>query len=106
MKYLALSLVLCALYSMSHGQCFFKQVPPDATFCKDDVDDTWHPVGSNWRNSQCMDCSCGGCCAAYSTPRSFPEDCVSVFDQQACEYIVHKRNNPSIRCEIYAAVGK
>lgn len=34
------------------------------THCKDDKDNTWHAVGSSWRNSQCMDCDCGGCCTA------------------------------------------
>lgn len=42
----------------------------------------------------------------YSTPRLFPDDCVSVFDKVACEYIVHKKDNPIILCPIYAAVGK
>ncbi|KAM9360639.1 uncharacterized protein ABDE67_001250 [Symphorus nematophorus] len=47
-------------------------------------------------NAQCM----------YSTPRQFPDDCVSVFDPEACEYIVHKRDDPTVRCPIYGAVGK
>jgi len=76
------------------------------THCQDDVDKTWHPVGSSWRNSECMDCDCGGCCDAYSTPKQFPDDCVSVFDQEACVYRVHKKDDPTVECPIYAAVGK
>ncbi|XP_059192840.1 beta-microseminoprotein-like [Centropristis striata] len=106
MKYLVLALLLCALASLSNAECFGKAVEAGATHCQDDVDQTWHAVGSKWRNSACMDCSCVGCCSAYSTPRSFPDDCVSVFDSQNCEYVVHKRNNPKERCPIYGAVGK
>ncbi|CAJ1068613.1 unnamed protein product [Xyrichtys novacula] len=107
MKYLALALVLCGLSSVTNAQCYQKPPNPDhMTHCRDDVDLTWHPVGSSWRNSKCMDCTCGGCCAGYSTPRSYPEDCVSVFNPVACEYVVHKRNNPSELCPIYGAVGK
>ncbi|XP_029137589.1 beta-microseminoprotein [Labrus bergylta] len=106
MKCVALSLMLCALLSMSNAQCYSKALKPGMTHCQDDTDMTWHAVGSNWRNSECMDCSCSGCCAAYSTPRSFPDDCVSVFDPVACEYKVFKRNNPTVQCMIFGAVGK
>uniref|UniRef100_A0A8C6L640 Beta-microseminoprotein n=1 Tax=Nothobranchius furzeri TaxID=105023 RepID=A0A8C6L640_NOTFU len=77
----------------------------DQTSCQDDVDMTWHPLGSHWRNSKCMDCDCSSCCAAYSTPTQFPSDCVAVFDPTACEYIVHKKNDPSEICPVFAAVG-
>ncbi|XP_036955345.1 beta-microseminoprotein-like [Acanthopagrus latus] len=106
MKYLALALLLCALLSLSNAQCFHQVLKPGATHCQDDADGTWHPVGSSWRNSNCMDCTCEGCCYAYSTPKSFPSDCVSVFDSVACKYIVHKRDDPSVLCPIYGAVGK
>lgn len=46
------------------------------------------------------------CNCRYSTPKSFPSDCVSVFDSVACKYIVHKRDDPSVLCPIYGAVGK
>uniref|UniRef100_A0A3Q3VVV4 Beta-microseminoprotein-like n=1 Tax=Mola mola TaxID=94237 RepID=A0A3Q3VVV4_MOLML len=105
-KYLLLALLICALLSLSSAQCYGKPVDPDMTHCKDDVDNTWHAVGSSWRNSECMDCSCRGCCSAYSTPMVFPDDCVKVFDSKACEYIVHKKNDPTVLCPIYAAVGK
>lgn len=162
------------------------------THCQDDVDKTWHTIGSTWRNSACMDCSCGSCCDAwvhiysrtlmldkilkpmigtsrgccinkgygsfkpsaftacfnhtlpkrstlarlkfwgklfgvipltnnvksplllmcilfycrYSTPKSFPDDCMAEFDQQACKYKVFKKNDPSVQCPILSAVGK
>ncbi|XP_041794012.1 beta-microseminoprotein-like [Chelmon rostratus] len=106
MKYLAVTLLLCALVSMANAYCFTMAVKPGMTHCQDKVDETWHAVGSTWRNSECMDCTCSGCCTAYSTPRQFPEDCVSVFDSEACEYKVHKKGDPSVQCPIYAAVGK
>ncbi|KAF7665656.1 hypothetical protein LDENG_00136050 [Lucifuga dentata] len=53
-----------------------------------------------------MDCSCSGCCAAYSIPRSYPPDCVSVFDQKACKYKVHKKDDANVLCPIFSAVGK
>ncbi|XP_044224362.1 beta-microseminoprotein-like isoform X4 [Thunnus albacares] len=106
MKYLALALLLCALPSLSTAGCFVKPMKAGMTHCQDDVDKTWHPVGSSWRNSDCMDCSCDGCCAAYSTPKKFPDDCVSVFDQEACVHRVHKKDDPTVECPIYAAVGK
>lgn len=49
---------------------------------------------------------CSLCDCRYSTPRLFPDDCVSVFDSEACEYIVHKRGDPTVLCPIYGAVGK
>uniref|UniRef100_A0A674PFV8 Uncharacterized protein n=1 Tax=Takifugu rubripes TaxID=31033 RepID=A0A674PFV8_TAKRU len=67
---------------------------------------TWHAIGSSWRNSECMDCTCAGCCSAFSIPSSFDDDCISVFDKVACEYKVYKKDNPSISCPIYGAVGK
>ncbi|TKS78924.1 Beta-microseminoprotein A1 [Collichthys lucidus] len=105
-KYLALALLLCALASLSNAQCYVKENKPDTTHCQDDVDKTWHAVGSRWRNSKCYDCDCSGCCAAYTTPVRFPDDCVSVFDPKACEYIVHKKDDPTVICPIYAAIGK
>uniref|UniRef100_A0A8C6SAU5 Beta-microseminoprotein n=1 Tax=Neogobius melanostomus TaxID=47308 RepID=A0A8C6SAU5_9GOBI len=108
MKYVTLALLLCAVASLSNGFCYFKHptLDEDKTHCQDDVDATWHAVGSSWRNSKCLDCTCESCCLAYSIPRSFPPDCVSVFDQASCQYLVHKKNDPSTLCEIYGAVGK
>ncbi|XP_044224386.1 beta-microseminoprotein-like [Thunnus albacares] len=106
MKYLALALLLCALPSLSTAACYVKLMEAGMTHCQDHVDKTWHPVGSSWRNSKCMDCSCSRCCDAYSTPTAFPNDCVSVFDQEACVYRVHKKDDPTIECPIYAALGK
>uniref|UniRef100_A0A3P8WCU8 Beta-microseminoprotein-like n=1 Tax=Cynoglossus semilaevis TaxID=244447 RepID=A0A3P8WCU8_CYNSE len=85
---------------MPHLVCWLKP------HCKDDTDETWHAVGSSWRNSACMDCTCSGCCSnhcalIYSIPRSFPSDCEKVFDQNACEYRVLKKNDPSVECPIY-----
>ncbi|XP_053200072.1 beta-microseminoprotein-like [Scomber japonicus] len=108
MKYLALALLLCSLPSLSDAACYYMnpELGETATHCQDYVDKTWHPVGSTWRNSECRNCGCSLCCDAYSTPRHFPDDCVSVFDWEECVYIVHKKDDPSVQCPIYAAVGK
>ncbi|XP_061597196.1 beta-microseminoprotein A1-like [Cololabis saira] len=111
MKYSALVLLLCALLPLSNAYCYVKPVKYDPdqplrTHCQDDVDKTWHPIGSKWRNSECMDCTCDSCCSGFSIPRSFPDDCVSVFKPEECVYVVHKRDDPSVECPIYGAVGK
>ncbi|KAI9527732.1 hypothetical protein NQZ68_027822 [Dissostichus eleginoides] len=106
MKYLALALLFCALASLSEASCYVKVLQPGMTHCQDDSDNTWHPIGSKWRNSKCLDCSCSGCCQAFTTPTRFDSDCVSVFDSAACEFIVHKRNDPTQLCPIYGGVGK
>uniref|UniRef100_A0AAZ3PKJ3 Uncharacterized protein n=1 Tax=Oncorhynchus tshawytscha TaxID=74940 RepID=A0AAZ3PKJ3_ONCTS len=75
------------------------------THCRDDKDETWHPIGSSWRNSDCMDCTCNSCCSGYATPVDFPDDCMKKWDQKACEFKVVKKRDPSISCPIFASVG-
>ncbi|XP_035496289.1 beta-microseminoprotein-like [Scophthalmus maximus] len=106
MKYLSVAVLLCGLLSLSDAQCFAKSMKPGMTHCQDEEDGTWHEVGSTWRDSHCNECSCSGCCSVYSTPRHFPSDCVSVFDSEACVYRVHKKDDPTVQCPIYAEVGK
>uniref|UniRef100_A0A673BQY5 Uncharacterized protein n=1 Tax=Sphaeramia orbicularis TaxID=375764 RepID=A0A673BQY5_9TELE len=129
-KYFILALLLCALAASAHAFCYRKEVKLGMTHCVDDADGTIHEVGSSWRNSKCMDCTCSGCCTGYvfinrrmhlfvtsvstcdcflyryATPRDFPDDCVSVFDPVACEYIVHKRDDNNTLCDIYISIGK
>ncbi len=47
---------------------------------------------------------CSLCDYRYPLHVSFPDDCVSVFDWNECDYKVHKKNDPSIECEIYGKV--
>ncbi|GLD66826.1 beta-microseminoprotein J1-like protein [Lates japonicus] len=115
MNYLTLAVLLCGLLSLSNASCGYKIMEPGATHCQDDVDKTWHAVGATWRNSKCMDCNCRSCsapantatdiicsqcCTGYFTPTRFPNDCVKVFDPEACKYVVHKRNDPSVLCPV------
>uniref|UniRef100_A0A3Q1GD47 Pacifastin domain-containing protein n=1 Tax=Acanthochromis polyacanthus TaxID=80966 RepID=A0A3Q1GD47_9TELE len=79
-KYLTLALLLCALLSLSDAFCYIKLPTLGMTHCQDDVDKTWHAVGSSWRNSECMDCSCSGC--------------------------LHKKDDPTVLCTNYAQIGK
>ncbi|XP_053727679.1 beta-microseminoprotein-like [Synchiropus splendidus] len=103
---LTLALLLCALATLTEASCFVRDAKSNGTHCFDVIDNTWYENEATWRNSECYDCSCRGCCSAYSTPRAFPEDCVSVFNQALCEYIVHKKGDPSTLCPIWASVGK
>ncbi|KAI1900784.1 hypothetical protein AGOR_G00053440 [Albula goreensis] len=106
MKYLALALLLCAHLHLLHGACFSKMLKPGMTHCQDDVDQTWHVVGSSWRNSACMDCTCTGCCDGFHRPTSIPDDCMMEFDKADCEYKVFKKNDHTQPCPVFRAVGK
>ncbi|XP_057686870.1 beta-microseminoprotein-like [Corythoichthys intestinalis] len=105
-RYLSLAFVVCAMLPSSYGFCTAKVQDQGKTHCFDEVDNKWHPVGSTWINSESMDCSCSRCCTVYAIPRNFPDDCVSVFDNVACVYKVHKRDDPSVECPFLGAVGK
>ncbi|KAJ0019440.1 hypothetical protein NQD34_007009 [Periophthalmus magnuspinnatus] len=107
MNCITLTLLLCTVASLSNGFCFVKELPkPGATHCLDDVDGTWHPVGSKWINSECLECTCSSCCSTYGIPRGFSSDCVSVFDKTACQYVVHKKDDPNTLCDVVGFVGK
>ncbi|XP_037633219.1 beta-microseminoprotein J1-like [Sebastes umbrosus] len=106
MKYLTLALLLCSLPSLSNAYCYRRFMKEGMTHCQDYEDETWHAVGSSWRNSRCMNCNCGQCCTGYATPAVFPDYCVKVFDPEACEYIVYKKDDPSVLCHISAMVRK
>uniref|UniRef100_A0A4W6G8A7 Beta-microseminoprotein n=1 Tax=Lates calcarifer TaxID=8187 RepID=A0A4W6G8A7_LATCA len=101
-KYLALAVLLCGLLSLSNASCEQQKIKNDKYLppCQDDMDKTWHAVGSTWRNSKCMNCNCRSCSDMYSTPIRFPNDCVKVFDPEACAYVVHKRDDPSVLCPV------
>uniref|UniRef100_A0A8C7UYK6 Beta-microseminoprotein n=1 Tax=Oncorhynchus mykiss TaxID=8022 RepID=A0A8C7UYK6_ONCMY len=109
MKSLALALILCVLLPLFHAFCYMKPMtlkPGMITHCRDDKDETWHPIGSSWRNSDCMDCTCNSCCSGYATPVDFPDDCMKEWDQKACEFKVVKKSDPSISCPVFGSVGK
>ncbi|XP_061115363.1 beta-microseminoprotein A1-like [Conger conger] len=107
MKCLALALLLCAQLSLLHGACLKFMQESDATECVDPRDGTRHPIGSWWRNSECQDCDCNGCCdAEFIKPTSYEEGCIMEFDKKNCEYKVFKKEDPTYSCKIYEAVGK
>ncbi|CAN9492820.1 unnamed protein product [Ophioblennius macclurei] len=105
MKLLAVTLLLGALPALSNAYCYAKIVPPGVTQCIDDVDQTVHDVGSSWRNSKCLDCTCDGCCTAFGYPRNVPMHCTTYFDEEKCEYVVHVRGDKTVLCP-HSAVGK
>ncbi|XP_015244664.1 PREDICTED: beta-microseminoprotein A1-like [Cyprinodon variegatus] len=109
MKYLLLALLLCVLTSLSDAHCEVKPQTPETqneTHCQDNFDLTWHVRGTTWRNSGCMECDCERCCSVYGVPTGFPDDCEAVFDEKACEYTVHKKDDPSVLCPVFHYSGK
>ncbi len=44
---------------------------------------------------------CSWCDCRYSNPAVFPDDCVKVFDWEACKYIVHKKNDTTELCPVF-----
>uniref|UniRef100_A0A8D3DND1 Uncharacterized protein n=1 Tax=Scophthalmus maximus TaxID=52904 RepID=A0A8D3DND1_SCOMX len=96
-KYLSVAVLLCGLLSLSDAQCFANIT-------------TSHCL--KWKEEEFFLClymftvNCLLCDCRYSTPRHFPSDCVSVFDSEACVYRVHKKDDPTVQCPIYAEVGK
>ncbi|XP_062308130.1 beta-microseminoprotein-like [Osmerus eperlanus] len=115
MRSLVLGVLLCALPSMLNAACFMTQTT-GKTHCWDSADKTWYAAGYNWRNRDCMECSCisrpsknikseMSCCHAYPTGITIPDDCVSEFDQKTCKHIIHKKDDPSTECGIISAVG-
>ncbi|XP_046871915.1 beta-microseminoprotein-like [Hypomesus transpacificus] len=114
MRSLVLAVLLCALPSMLNAACFLAGFPGE-TKCQDAADQTWHAVGSTWRTSDCLRCTCRldaglkvemRCCHAYLNNIRIPDDCVSKFDKKTCQHIVHKKDDPSTNCPILEASGK
>uniref|UniRef100_A0A3B3S122 Beta-microseminoprotein n=1 Tax=Paramormyrops kingsleyae TaxID=1676925 RepID=A0A3B3S122_9TELE len=109
-KLVTLALLLCALVLHSEASCFVQPLKPGmcATHCQDVIDKTWHAVGSSWRNSECLDCTCSHLSLmtqyrhfTYSVPAGTPEGCVEEFDQINCKYYVFIENYPNQPCPIY-----
>ncbi|XP_078421561.1 beta-microseminoprotein-like [Cetorhinus maximus] len=104
---LCLTLLLLAV-ERGESSCF-RKLHPNTPNCKDDVDGTWHEPGESWINADCLECSCSvesmRCCTTYGTPTVYPDDCIAVFDRENCQYRIHKKNDPSVECRVYASVG-
>ncbi|XP_077378784.1 beta-microseminoprotein-like [Festucalex cinctus] len=103
---LCVALLLCAVLSLTNGHCYPIAVEEDATHCLDPSDNQWHPIGTKWRNDDCMDCDCSGCCSVSGRPTGYSADCESVLDKTTCQYRVQRRDDPSIECPSFGAVGK
>ncbi|KAL7827347.1 hypothetical protein SRHO_G00330650 [Serrasalmus rhombeus] len=100
---------LFALIPLSEAGCWHGVLKKGATHCQDGVDKTWHPVGSSWTNSRCVQCDCNSaaltCC--YGMPRvgKFADDCTVEYNYDTCTYKVFKKSDPTIECP-HAAVLK
>ncbi|XP_055518169.1 beta-microseminoprotein-like [Leucoraja erinacea] len=102
---LGIALLLLAA-QLSESACFFQlqstSEPGKSKVCIDTTDGSVHKVGDSWNATNCMVCWCENgsyrCCER--SPRTFvyPEDCVAVFDNEACQYRTHAKGNPSLEC--------
>ncbi|XP_060752378.1 uncharacterized protein LOC132863534 isoform X2 [Tachysurus vachellii] len=90
--------VLLALVPMIHAACWHQLNKFDSTHCQDNVDKTWHPVGSRWTNSQCAKCSCSVNEIRYCDgwPTHVSGGCSIKYDYKTCTYelIYPDRNSP------------
>nr|XP_055025014.1 beta-microseminoprotein-like [Misgurnus anguillicaudatus] len=105
MRSVVLGVFLCAVLSLVHPQCFSSPHTAGVKFCQDTTDKTWHPVGTTWRNSKCMDCDCTAesmnCCSAMANPTNYPDKCTVERDYTTCTVQVVEK----IQCP-HAATGK
>ncbi|XP_053332131.1 beta-microseminoprotein A1-like [Clarias gariepinus] len=94
--------LLLGLVSMSHAECWHKQLDEGATQCVDSVDNTLHDIGTNWKNSKCNDCSClednMKCCDGWPTKVS--DDCVIFYDYKTCKFEVINEKDPDAECAV------
>ncbi|XP_060764589.1 beta-microseminoprotein-like [Neoarius graeffei] len=97
--------VLLALVPVTHAACWLAKIEPGVTHCQDVKDKTWHPVGSNWKNSNCDQCECSpfdhSCCNGWPTGTS--KDCTIKYDYATCTYEIINQKIPGGPCP---AVGK
>ncbi|XP_066456697.1 beta-microseminoprotein-like [Eleutherodactylus coqui] len=70
-----------------------------------------HPLNSEWRTKDCLDCTCGSsgdyeCCTAYGRPVDYdPDRCNFVFDRKDCVYKLIPNSDPNRQCTSYGMVG-
>ncbi|KAG1949256.1 hypothetical protein F2P79_012051 [Pimephales promelas] len=104
MRPVFLGLFLCAVLPLVNAGCSIMAHNKEDKFCRDSTDKTWHPVGSTWRNSKCMDCNCVDdsmrCCDAMGTP-IYPDKCSVEYNYDSCTYEVFEK----VPCA-HGAVGK
>ncbi|XP_067268562.1 beta-microseminoprotein A1-like [Pseudorasbora parva] len=105
MRTVVLGLFLCIVLPLVNAACFMKDHAKPVTFCQDQADKSWHPVGSSWRNRKCMDCSCSAnsmsCCEAMARPMNYPDKCMVQYDYTTCTFEVFEK----VPC-VHGAVGK
>uniref|UniRef100_A0A8C2C6P2 Beta-microseminoprotein n=1 Tax=Cyprinus carpio TaxID=7962 RepID=A0A8C2C6P2_CYPCA len=90
-----LGLLLCAVLPMINAACFTVGRKTTDKFCQDTTDKTWHPTGSVWRNSKCLDCNCSSesmsCCDAMQRPFNYPGKCQVEYDYTTCTFEVFEK---------------
>uniref|UniRef100_A0A8C2ZCB0 Uncharacterized protein n=1 Tax=Cyclopterus lumpus TaxID=8103 RepID=A0A8C2ZCB0_CYCLU len=98
------------IFFISYLQFFF--APKGNNRCKDLVDDKTHEIGSSWINSRCHECTCDRCCHGCvhrSQHLSFlicKNSRLRYSTVLLCVCRLFKRDNPTVQCPIFSAVGK
>ncbi|XP_077080385.1 beta-microseminoprotein-like [Siphateles boraxobius] len=94
MRSVVLGLFLCTVLPLVDAACSLTQHKTDK-FCQDSTDKTWHPIGSSWRSSKCMDCECSAnsmsCCDAMGRPTGYPDKCTVEYDYTTCTFEVFEK---------------
>ncbi|XP_069774085.1 beta-microseminoprotein-like [Narcine bancroftii] len=107
-KVLLCIVLLLPAVPLSDSACFFAEKDPNSD-CIDNFDGSAHGVGTQWRNSHCMQCSCMEsnyrCCDLAMRPINYPSECIAVLDHERCVYRVHLREDPSIECPVNTFIG-
>ncbi|XP_065103765.1 beta-microseminoprotein-like [Paramisgurnus dabryanus] len=110
MALLVLSLVLCALISLSDSACFHQLPVAGATHCIDPEDNSQHLLGSIWKSNGCMRCTCSTrgmrCCDMMGKVVNIhTEGCTVEYDYRKCSFEVFHTKDRNIKCQ-YGATGK
>ncbi|XP_059379808.1 beta-microseminoprotein-like [Carassius carassius] len=95
MRSVVLGLLLCAVFPLINASCFKVKHETTDKFCQDTTDKTWHPIGSVWRNSKCVDCNCFAdsmtCCDAMQRPVNYSDKCQVEYDYTTCTFEVFEK---------------
>ncbi|XP_078499230.1 beta-microseminoprotein-like [Lissotriton helveticus] len=110
MKYLlGFSLLLIISDLGCDAACYGEYVQPGVQGCF--IEGKLRPFGSTTRTKNCMSCSCSSsgskCCSLYVTPVKYDrKNCRTFLDYKACETRVVRKDDPTVECEVQAAVGR
>ncbi|KAK1164653.1 beta-microseminoprotein-like [Acipenser oxyrinchus oxyrinchus] len=103
--FLFITVVLLACMSLCNAQCYRKQLnvdPKNPVAGCTDKRGVVHPVGSQWKDKDCFQCSCSDstieCCGTIPQHVGLPEHCEMVVNKEDCTYEVINKKDPSDKC--------